>query len=645
MASGKDFISLLLNTKTRTLVLVVSSVLVVGVIIALTSGSKNTPKEKIPESRTVSVPTDIRSTPGANVSQKHRELLEEANKDGAAKAAKDGKTFLPVITGGKNSFQDNNLQSALAGDFTNSKCSPKAVADLRKAGKDTLAIIKDLKTAGCSADEIARLFNAADIAAALLAADDCFVEDKFKACGADAVKKMKAENIAINEITKKLVALGCEPAAIAKSERAAGFTLNEIATSMKAANLDATTVAKALLDAGFSKAAIIPALSAAGYSPLEIANASNALDKIINAEGLSESERKMREDDAAGLARKMREDDVARREAALREAQQLAVYGQQRKEVITQMGAAMDGKANEAITAWGKPPVQALVSGMWAEENSKRQAGFDNTTSTGQKSQARVLLKAGTILFAVLETAINSDEPGPVLATIVSESLKGAKIMGSMRSNFEAGRITLTFDTLSIPDAPTSMRFSAIGIDPDTARTALATDVDNHYIWRWGALLTSSFVTGYSSAIASAGTTSTATTNPLGGNTTTTTTPPVIDNKKAIFQGIANTGSKFSAVAAKEFDKNPTITIEQGTSIGIFLTADLKDDAGTDNTPSTPQNNVAPAAAAAITQQAVTQAASVQNTSNLAAALATAIAANAGKTETTKSNSGDKVNG
>ena len=648
MASGKNFVSLLLNTKTRTLVIVVGTILVGGIVIALFSGSRGASKNKIPESRTVAVPSDVKSTPGADISQKHRELLEEANKAGAAKAAKAGGTFLPTITGNGGYFQDNNIQSEVTDGFNiNSKCTASAVSKLRKEGKDTLTIIKDLKETGCSADEIARLFNAADIAAALLASEDCAVPGKI--CDVEAVKKMKADHMSINDITLKMVKAGCEPTAIAKAEKAAGYSLNEIASSMRAAKIDASAAATALMNAGFSKAAIIPALSAAGYTPLEIANASSAMDKLSP--------------DNAEVERKLRDDDTTRREAALREAQQLAVYGQQRKDVITQMVAAMDSKANEAISGWSKLPAQAFVAGAWSEENSKLQSKDyieANNKPQTNINEPNVLLRAGTILFAVLETAVNSDEPGPILATIVSDALKGAKLIGSMKANYDAGQISLTFETLSMPGAPSSMRISAVAIDPDTARTALATDVDNHYIWRWGSLLASSFVTGYSSALATAGQTSTSSPSLLGGTTTTTTNPATVSNKAAIYQGLATTGSKFSSVAANEFNKKPTITIDQGTSIGVFLTADLKEDFSNDS--SVPVETHSSPSKSPVAMQAMNTAATTANTNAVtsnpsnnnvvltpaqAAVLVNALSANAAANQPsgTTNNSGDKANG
>jgi type IV secretory pathway VirB10-like protein len=639
--SGKNFVSLLLNTKTRTLVVVVGFILVGGLVLALMSGSKTSSKDQIPESRTVAVPTDVRSTPGANISQSHRELLEEANKAGSAKADKTGKTFIPTITGNANYFQDNNIQSEVADGFNvNPKCTAAEVSKLRQAGEDTLTIIKELKSDGCTSDEIARLFSAKDIAAALLA-DTCL---SAKDCDVDAVKRMRDNNkLSINEITAKMLAGGCEPSAIAKAEKAAGYSLNDIAKSMRAAKLDASTVAKALMDAGFSKAEIIPALSNAGYSPLEIANASTVMDKLAPD---------------ADNDRKMRDDDLARREAALREAQQLAVYGQQRKDVITQMVSAMDSQANDDVSTWNKLPVQNFVKGEWSDVNGKMQSSdyIDQSRASGRSTpEAKVLLKAGSILFAVLETAVNSDEPGPILATIVSDALKGSKLIGSMKANYDAGQITLSFDTISMPGAPSSMRISAVAIDPDTARTALASDVDNHYIWRWGSFLAASFVTGYASALASAGTTTTTSINPLGGSTTTSSAPSNVSSSAAVYQGLATTGSKFGDVASRQFDMKPTITIDQGTSLGIFLTADLKEDFGANvGTPLETTSNPSKSPIAAQATNAAVNASNPSNPSNPSnvnltpaqAALLINALTNANKpVDNTTTNSGDKANG
>ena len=74
-----------------------------------------------------------------------------------------------------------------------------------------------------------------------------------------------------------------------------------------------------------------------------------------------------------------------------------------------------------------------------------------------------------------MDTSVNSDEQGPVLATIVSGKLKGAKLIGSFSGPSQnSDKITLSFNTMTIPGGSGSISINAYAIDPNTARTALA---------------------------------------------------------------------------------------------------------------------------------------------------------------------------
>ena len=140
-------------------------------------------------------------------------------------------------------------------------------------------------------------------------------------------------------------------------------------------------------------------------------------------------------------------------------------------------------------------------------------------------------------------------------------------------ARLESEQISLNFNTINIPSEPASMGFSATAIDPNTARTAIASDVDHHYLLRWGSLFASSFLEGYTQAVASSGQTQT-TSQGSSGTTTTTSTPP-LDGRQQFFQGLGLLGSKWSEVVGKNFDRKITITIDQGTSIGLLLTTDF----------------------------------------------------------------------
>jgi intracellular multiplication protein IcmE len=65
---------------------------------------------------------------------------------------------------------------------------------------------------------------------------------------------------------------------------------------------------------------------------------------------------------------------------------------------------------------------------------AQRAAEKSSTTTTVTTITGAPLIKAGTIIFGVLDTAVNSDYPDtPVLVTIVDGPYKGAKLLVSCK--------------------------------------------------------------------------------------------------------------------------------------------------------------------------------------------------------------------
>ena len=56
-------------------------------------------------------------------------------------------------------------------------------------------------------------------------------------------------------------------------------------------------------------------------------------------------------------------------------------------------------------------------------------------------------------------------------------------------------KISFAFGTANIPAFPTSVSLNSYAIDPQTARTAVG-EVNHHYLYRYGTLFASSFLSG-----------------------------------------------------------------------------------------------------------------------------------------------------
>lgn len=267
-------------------------------------------------------------------------------------------------------------------------------------------------------------------------------------------------------------------------------------------------------------------------------------------------------------------------------AQKLQLTELQQKQVAAIM-ANMESQSKSAFQAWNDINQQQFVQGEWAQKEDAQKGGIggpggttvvvDQASGGPPGGPSPVLLKAGDVLFAVLDTSVSTDEPGPILATIVQGKFKGAKILGTVQPAVSEAvgsrpeKVILNFATLSSPAFPNSIGIRAVAIDPDTARTALASDVDHHYLLRYGTLFASSFMTGYAKVITSEGTVQTTAQNGQAA----TTTLPQLSGRKEIFAALGEVGKRLGDATAEYFNTPNTITVDAGTGFGLLILSDV----------------------------------------------------------------------
>ncbi|GGZ23963.1 TrbI/VirB10 family protein [Asticcacaulis endophyticus] len=167
----------------------------------------------------------------------------------------------------------------------------------------------------------------------------------------------------------------------------------------------------------------------------------------------------------------------------------------------------------------------------------------------------------GTMIPAVLETALNSDLPGYTRA-LVSRDIKsfdgsrviiprGSRLIGAYRSGLSSGqkRLFVTWTRLIRPDG-TAIQLADPSTDP-LGQAGLTGDVDSHFFKRFGSAMLLSIIGGLSSSL-----------NDSSSNT--------------VVIGTAS-GANNAATAALESDSKiaPTIKVAQGTPIQVFASRDL----------------------------------------------------------------------
>jgi type IV secretory pathway VirB10-like protein/rRNA processing protein Gar1 len=250
---------------------------------------------------------------------------------------------------------------------------------------------------------------------------------------------------------------------------------------------------------------------------------------------------------------------------AILDRQEQQISAQKAEQLQQQMQSSMSTQANQLFAAWISPN-QQYVAGT--PDLNRLGAGLGGALSGSPASAKAPAVKAGTIMYAVLLTAVNSDEPGPVLAEIVQGKFKGARLMGTLSN--QGQKVLLSFNTLTLPKLSASVAINTVAIDENTARTALSSDTNNHYWLRYGTLFASAFLQGYGQSFLNYG-------NAYSGAIVINPSNQPIDLKPRdrIFVGLGQVGLQYSSVLRNIFNTPPTVKVFSGTPMGLLFLSDL----------------------------------------------------------------------
>jgi len=224
--------------------------------------------------------------------------------------------------------------------------------------------------------------------------------------------------------------------------------------------------------------------------------------------------------------------------------------------------------------------------------HAKAAEGVEMSHAT-QNRRIDALVAQGTMIRGVLETAIQSDLPGMVRA-VTSEDVwsfdgrrvlipQGTRLIGEYKSGLATGqtRVFIVWTRVLRSDG-VSVMLGSTGTD-DIGRTGLTGEVDEHYMQRFGSAILLSIVGGGSQLVAGMGQGANtyggvvSTYDPATGTTTTTQPNP----QGAYGQQIASqaVSQNMNTIAGEALQNSlhiaPTINVDQGTRIMIFVRRDL----------------------------------------------------------------------
>jgi type IV secretion system protein VirB10 len=171
------------------------------------------------------------------------------------------------------------------------------------------------------------------------------------------------------------------------------------------------------------------------------------------------------------------------------------------------------------------------------------------------------VITQGSVIPAVLETALNSDLPGYARALVSSDVRsfdgsrvlipRGSRLVGQYKSAPQTGqtRMLIIWTRLLRPDG-TSIQLASPVTD-SIGEAGLTGKVDNHYLQRYGSAILLSVISGVASG--------------LGGA-----------NNNTIVVGTTSQTSNVASVALQDNIKiPPTVRLMQGAAIQVFVARDL----------------------------------------------------------------------
>jgi Type IV secretory pathway, VirB10 components len=222
--------------------------------------------------------------------------------------------------------------------------------------------------------------------------------------------------------------------------------------------------------------------------------------------------------------------------------------------------AALDAKLAAASVGTG----QIVFTHDFASDNPT--AVITPAVSSQAVTATGLEIRPGDLLYAVIDTGVNSDVPSAVMATVVSGKYKNSRLLGRFQRHDE--RLVLTFSRAVLPTGETA-QLEAYAVDPTTSEASVASRVDTHFFSRWGGLIASAFLEGLSDAKRFSGSQSTI--YGVGGDTTDQMVWNTYSLSDQAWIAAGKVGEKAGKIFERNFERPPTVFLESGTPVGVLV--------------------------------------------------------------------------
>jgi intracellular multiplication protein IcmE len=242
---------------------------------------------------------------------------------------------------------------------------------------------------------------------------------------------------------------------------------------------------------------------------------------------------------------------------------------------------------NSLLDSWGTGP--APVTQVYIDPNKEAAAGVPVTGAQAQahvqsastagaapgRGQAAlaataptVLIPAGKGVYARTKLAANSDTGGPVVVTAESGPIAGDDMIGTFSRRDD--RLVVDLTSITLQDGE-QQSIDALVIAPDSMETAVASDVDQHYVSRFVLPVAAAFVAGLGQAIEQSN--ATVAVSPFGGYTAQNHLN--INQQLGVAAGAA--GTQLQQLFLQNAPNGPTVKLAAGVNVGVIFLKPLTD--------------------------------------------------------------------
>lgn len=199
--------------------------------------------------------------------------------------------------------------------------------------------------------------------------------------------------------------------------------------------------------------------------------------------------------------------------------------------------------------------------------NADKEKDPNAIETVGNRDQ-KLLIKTGKIMYATLDSEINTDDGGDVLGTVQGGKWAGSKLIGKIEQG--PNNIRARFTTLAPQDDRPTMRINAVALREEDAKQGIAETIDSHTGERYFALGAASLLSGYGRAYQqTAGTTVIS----PGGVVAQTTTEP--STKQVIGTSVGEMGSAIASEVRRGFNRPTTYATPANKGFGLFFLQDV----------------------------------------------------------------------